>query len=321
MRVAVLIAGFLTAWVGSARAEPVPARDNPAAQALFDEARGLLKAGEVEAACNKFEASQRMNPSPGTLLNLASCHETLGRLATAWSEYREALALARADRRADRMAYAQARIVALEPRLPRLAVELSPEAEAIAGLEVSRNGLVLDPAAFGVPLPVDPGRHVVEARAPGFLPFRAEVEAQEAVAVAVRVERLAAEPPPRPVDGVRAEPTPPLHPPSPPAIEAATFRTMGWISLAMGGAAAAVALGTTIYAVREDARASELGCGGRTCPTDDALQHADDARMAAVASVVLLPVSVALVGAGVVLVVLPGDAGERRAAIFWRGRF
>jgi predicted negative regulator of RcsB-dependent stress response len=66
-----------------------------AAEAAFDAARKHLDAGELDQACAKFEASQRLSPAVGTLLNLADCHERAGRTATAWATFRSCATLAR----------------------------------------------------------------------------------------------------------------------------------------------------------------------------------------------------------------------------------
>jgi hypothetical protein len=108
-------------------------------------------------------------------LNLASCHEHQGKLATAWFEYLDAVTLARRDGRPDRVAFAQGRLAELEPKLSRLTLVV-PEAADYPGLELELDGTLIGRAARGVPTPVDPGAHVVEVRAPGRQSVRLDVE-------------------------------------------------------------------------------------------------------------------------------------------------
>lgn len=294
---------------------PALAQDKAAAQALFDDGRKLLEAGDVAAACLKFAESQRMSPLPGTLLNLANCHEKLNLLATAWGEYREGLALARADGREDRIAFVEERLAALEPRVPRLIIELALELAGVEGLVVLRDGVVLGPASIGTPMPVDPGTHVViEARAPGHLPFRGEIIAAESRVDTVHVPRLepGALPEPLPL----APPHPPATvvwpapPPRGPADDSSPLRTAGWITAAAGVATALAAMGAGIYALMEESAAEGLGCSDTSCPTDDALSRSEHANDAATAVNVLLPIAATLFGAGLVMIFVPVSSSD-----------
>src|SRR5215467_9817965 len=65
-----------------------------AAEALFQEGRRLMAAGKAVDACPKFAESERLDPSPGTMLNLANCYEKTDRPATAWATYREGVSIA-----------------------------------------------------------------------------------------------------------------------------------------------------------------------------------------------------------------------------------
>ena len=75
---ALACAAAVSAHAPVARAQ---AEDQAAARALFDEGRALMKAGQYADACPKLEAARRLFTSAGILLNLADCHEKIGRTA------------------------------------------------------------------------------------------------------------------------------------------------------------------------------------------------------------------------------------------------
>src|SRR5688500_5414952 len=62
------------------------------AEALFREGKALLQQGKLAEACAKFDASDRLEPSVGTELNAADCHEKNGKVATAWAGFLKAAA-------------------------------------------------------------------------------------------------------------------------------------------------------------------------------------------------------------------------------------
>jgi hypothetical protein len=163
-------------------ADPPP-EVRAAATALFDDARRAMQARDYATACPKLEAAERMDPGIGILFNLADCYEHLGRTASAWSSFREVAAEAVNKGQPDREKTARARAIALEPKLTKLRVVVPPEANA-NGLEVTRDGAAIAPAIWGTPVPVDPGKHTIEVKAPGKQPFRVEVVADQPGGVA-----------------------------------------------------------------------------------------------------------------------------------------
>jgi len=144
----------------NASADDKPA---PAAAALLDQGRKAADAGDWETACLKFAESHLLDPTPGALLSLADCEEKLGHVATAWLKYRKAVdTLPPKD---PRLPAAKRKVAALEERLPWLTVRLAPGAPADA--VVKRDGEQIGTSLVGVPVPVDPGKHVVVVTAPG----------------------------------------------------------------------------------------------------------------------------------------------------------
>jgi len=210
-----LALSLLSAPVG---AQP-SSTDIAMAEALYREARELMDQQKYQEACRKFEESNRLDPATGTLLNLASCHEQLGLVATAWREYGEALLAARRDQREDRVQYAEERIRALEPRLSRLTILVPPEV-AVDGLEIRVDGALIGSAAWGVSAPVDPGKHLIQAEAPGKKPWSMEISiGTEADSKKVEIPALADAAVPAITPPVISEPVAPA-PRAPPAPDA-----------------------------------------------------------------------------------------------------
>lgn len=159
-------------------AAPAGARepsDPAAAEALFADGKQLMQRGDYEQACPKLEESYRLDPATGALLALALCHEGQARLATAWAELMEVAALAHAERNPEREHAARQRAEILRARLAFLSLRINPALAQSPGLSIEHDGVQLRPAAWGTEIPVDPGRHVLRASAPGRKPWQAEV--------------------------------------------------------------------------------------------------------------------------------------------------
>jgi hypothetical protein len=154
---------------------PARAADTQTAEALFQTAREAMARGELDQACPLFAESERLDPAPGTLLNLAECEERSGRLASALAHFEEGHdALPPGDYR---LPFSLDKITKLNRRVPRLTLRAA--GPVIAGVTVFRDDTELGAASLGVPLPVDPGAHVCVLRVPGRADSRAEVRLAE----------------------------------------------------------------------------------------------------------------------------------------------
>lgn len=148
----------------SAAAQPQPTECTAVAEALFKQARSLFKEAHYAEACPKFAESQRLKPKLGTLLNLAVCHEKLGKIATAWAEYTSAATIARRELRKEREEFAREKVAALEKQLARITLRVSAPP---ADLRLALDDQPLEGAALDTSLPIDPGKHTLTATAPG----------------------------------------------------------------------------------------------------------------------------------------------------------
>ncbi len=164
----------ITSFALAARAEP-SSEERALADVRFHEGRELLDKQRYDDACPKFEESERLWPRGGTTLNLATCREKQGKTATAWAAYTRALGLAQKEGRADREEIAKKKIAELQAELSWLVIQVPQELD-VSGAVVTRDGTPVGRGAWGVPVPVDPGHHVVVANAPGLPPIEAAVD-------------------------------------------------------------------------------------------------------------------------------------------------
>jgi hypothetical protein len=178
--------------------------DAAAAEALFSEGKRLMDEGKYADACPKLAASQRLDPGTGTLLNLATCYESAGQVASAWSTWLSAASSARTAGQSDRETLARERATALEPRLGRLTIVV-PAEERPEGLSVERDGVALSSATWGTALPTDAGDHRIVVKAPGYEPYETSVTVVDAQAAETTIPALVKLPEPPPA---AAEPAP-----------------------------------------------------------------------------------------------------------------
>jgi len=136
---------------------------NPEAEALFQDGLRRVDAKDFAAACPLFEKSEALEPAVGSLYQLGDCYLALGRTASAWTNFQAAADMAAAQNDDVRAKAARARAAALADRLVRVIVVVSQEVD---GLVVTVRDQPVPHAAWGTPLPVDPGTFSLRATAP-----------------------------------------------------------------------------------------------------------------------------------------------------------
>jgi hypothetical protein len=256
------LASLLALPAAPAWAQPSTS-DRVGAEVLFNEGRQLMAAKKYAEACAKLAESLRLDPALGTRMNLASCYEHAGQTASAWILFRESMGMARLAGQADRERVARQHAEALEKRLSKLTVAVSPASE-IAGLEVRRDGELVPRAEWGTALPVDPGAHTIEASAPGHARWSSTVQvaadagAATATVPLLEVEEVAREPAALAPAAPSPRPPPPSTPPDHVDAPANPLR----VAALVGAGVAVAGLGVGTY----------FGLHARA-RNDDAVQH------------------------------------------------
>lgn len=280
------------------------AQGSAAAESLFREGRVALDAGDLDKACRLLRESDRLDSAVGTKLNLADCEHKRGRIATAWALFQ--IVAGDPDAGEDRASIARSRVEELEPRIPKLTLNLAPGAPTDTVAVVGE--LELRSAGFGAPVSVDPGAQKLVVRAPGhedrIIDINlAEAEQKELVVSPGPVKEQA------PAAVAPSEPPTPEAPPpvAEPADRGSSLPTVGWILATTGvvfvGAGAvmgAVALG-------------EKSTGDEHCRDDlqlcdqEGADANDSARTFATLSTVGFITGGVLVASGLSLVLFGGD--------------
>lgn len=284
-------------------------QDKALAATLFDDGRVLLSQGKVPEACRKLEESRRLDPLPGTVLNLAACHEREGLTASAMAEFREARAMAERDQRGDRVTFADEHLRALMPKLSMLIIVVPLEVDT-PSLTVLRDGIAIGRAAWGTRIPVDPGGHVVEATAPGKQTRHLEVRVgPDADVQTVTLAQLADAPSgaaassAAPAVAPVAPATSPRTAEAPPAEQGGLSTRRQWAIVSAGAGLLGVAAGTIFGVVAINKHNSPSAtCTTPSCPTAVGLNN--DAKLYADTSTVTFAV---------------GGVGLALAAFLWLG--
>jgi hypothetical protein len=147
-------------------AGPVYASDPAAARAQLEAGYTLKGEGKYEEALPHLLESLRLDPQLKTMTNLADCEEHLGKLVDAMQHWLMARDRAAVEQNDKFKAAADARVAALEARMPRVTIKLAPDAPS--GTEVTRDGTLLGAISLGTPLLTDPGPHTILARRKGY---------------------------------------------------------------------------------------------------------------------------------------------------------
>lgn len=188
----------LAALLGSAAPlVPSPAlaqyvANDEAGRQRFQVARQHFERQEFAAALTEFRASMQLLPSPNTRLYVGRALRELGQYPDAWNELTlaatEAAERARTEARYARTAdAARAEAAALAGRVGLLTVSVSAP---VGEMTVLVNGTPVAQGAWNSERAITPSDVTIEARAPGYAPFRATgtVAAGQRARVEIRLD-------------------------------------------------------------------------------------------------------------------------------------
>jgi len=301
-KAAPLVASLILLSAGPAAAQT--------ADDLFREGMQLMQRGEAKVACEKFAQSYKLDAAPGTLYNLAACHERTGRLWLAHQEFLDLVERAAAVGKPDKAQQARDRAAEIEVHLPKLQLDFPPDSKVT---DVLVDGTSIPKRDWPHPIPVDFGSHVVEFRGPVKLSTKeAASTPHEGEVVRVQVPVLADV-------TTTKEQVAPSPPASPTRSEGSVHsgggggRALGFVLGGVGLAGLAVGglFGLRALSAKSDA---DNACGGqgRICPdaahAANAQSNLDSARTDAWVSTIGIGVGVVALGAGVYFLARPAPA-------------
>jgi hypothetical protein len=177
-------------------------------------------------------------------------------------------------------------------------------AETVPGLEVTRDGVLVGRAQFDVSLPVDPGRHSISLRAPGY------ESVELAVVVGEKHDRQTVNLP-----KLKEKPLLPASPPLNPAPIAARNTVMKsnpwpWVLGGVGTASLLVGTVSGILAVGENHRMSQA-CPDRLNCTNDVVVAQGRRDLEAKIAWVGIPIGIAVLGGAATWLLLSHPSNDR----------
>lgn len=285
-------------------------RGKAAADALFKEGREAFDKGDFARACPRFAESQKLDPAPGTLLNLAVCEARTGKLLSARQHLTELLPQLPA--RDDRGPFAKDLLAKVDARLGRLTLTLAPGAPLETEVKDEQGAGTALPV--GVEIPLDPGEYSFVITAPGRPPSPLRITLAEG-----QREARAVSPLPAPVKAT--EPDKPVAAPPPEGQEASGPRLRRTLGIAAGGvgvAALGVAAVTGVLLLNKKSEVDAKCIDKRCSPEGITLKEEAEKTPLLPVNTVSWILGIAGVGAGVALILTSRSQGtsEPRTTAF-----
>lgn len=330
--VSALLLGLVLFWVEPGRAlEPEAPHTQTRAQLLFEGARGALRDGDAQKACPMLEQSWELEAVLVTRFHLALCYEALGRVASAVRVLSEVAdsAIARGD--VELGAEARRRGSLIEKRASKLRI-VAPDGVS-AGVQVERDGVLVDAEEWGVEVPVDPGVHQVRAFGDGLVEWSESIEVLAGPGTyTVAVPELA---PKRLMPSLNAEgaATAVHAEPIDHSFLAPTHRKIAVAAGSVGVICIGVGSVFALRAISKSDASDRAGCLGSVCPTPAGVELRRQAQVAGnVATASMIGGLTGLATAAALFLLVDGTSARAAPSVvtrasphggelLWQGRF
>lgn len=289
---------------------PAPAPSAPAAgpQSAIDIALEDQKARNFARACIALKKAYREDPRPSTLFLLAQCYDQWGQVATAavlYEDYEAAFdKLSEEDQKAegDREDVASKRRSELEKRIPKVVLRVPREApDSTRVLRRATEGGPLVAVAIGIPLPIDPGEHVLVTQVPGrvevFTKFTLKEGENRTVEVNIPPPSADGDPTkkPKPI-----QPVPTLTPSLDPGISGRRVAAYTLGGIGAVGLVGGIVTGAITFAQKDPIAKNCLETNLKICnPTGVAAK--ENAKISGLVSTILFPIGAVGLGVGAIL--------------------
>jgi hypothetical protein len=313
--------------------EDANAAETAAARGLAVEGVKLAQAGQCKEAVDKLDRAEKLRHSGIVLGHLGECQIELGQWVEGSENLRKLLrdplppdpspALEQTYQRAT------ATLREIKPRIPAMTVNVKVPRDVDITLKV--DGKEVPDTMIGVPLPADPGEHLLEVEARGFLKTTSTVRLEPGAKETVTLEpkrdpfategKLGALPSPTPAPTSAVPPLFATAADASPSAESSSqaSRILAYVSYGVG----AVGLGAGIgfgRAAMQDENSLSSRCPDKVCPPD-AQSDLDSAKTKGVISTIGFGLGAAGVTLGTILLVTSssssssntGSAPTRRA--------
>lgn len=281
---------------GSASAQPGAEEK---ARALFAAGVAAVEKGDFATGCPKLAESLTLVERAGTLLNLARCDEHDGHLVKARTEWARGVALLPPND--ERLAISKARLAKLEPRIPKVTLQLGPGAPS--DVQVTVDGVTIARARLQSPVLLDPGPHSVVVSTPGHAEQRSEITLVEGQASSVSLSTGAAAPGAAPIASNDETPPPGSLGDGPPT---SSRRTIGFVVGGIG-LVGAIAAGITSGMLASRNGQIQDACVNKIC-TASGRDLIDGGKPLMAVNAVAWGVGIAGLGLGTFLVVTSPSA-------------